>query len=251
MTKLKKHLDKIKAQTEHSRQLPRILIFVNTIKKTRILFNELQNVGFRIAMLHGKRTQAERNEAMDGFRLFLFLFLFVTLSFHRSGKIHILVATDVASRGLDVKNLPYVVNYDFPSNLETYIHRIGRTGRLAEHGHAFSFLTRNFAPLAEDLISLLQHHRQEIDPNLILLQNAYKEAFQCISHPGDLQTTVVEAGETQTPIHEAIKIEETQTIVDDATEMDLDEKAFLDRLGNALEIKEKARPASSKRKRKN
>lgn len=54
-----------------------------------------------------------------------------------------MVATDVASRGLDIRALPYVVNYDFPSRLETYIHRTGRTGRLAAYGHAYSFFTRN------------------------------------------------------------------------------------------------------------
>ena len=77
-----------------------------------------------------------------------------------------------------MKNLPHVVNYDFPSNLETYIHRIGRTGRLATNGHAFSFFTRNLAPMAKDLIALLQHHRQNIDPHLHTLQQSYIEAAQ-------------------------------------------------------------------------
>lgn len=53
------------------------------------------------------------------------------------------MATDVAARGLDIRALPYVVNYDFPGRLETYIHRVGRTGRLAAHGHSYSFFTRN------------------------------------------------------------------------------------------------------------
>jgi superfamily II DNA/RNA helicase len=57
--------------------------------------------------------------------------------------LQVLVASDVASRGLDIRGLPYVVQYDFPSNLETYIHRVGRTGRLAAQGHAYSFFTRS------------------------------------------------------------------------------------------------------------
>ena len=57
--------------------------------------------------------------------------------------VQVLVASDVAARGLDIRGLPYVVNYDFPSSLEAYIHRVGRTGRLAAHGHAYSFFTRN------------------------------------------------------------------------------------------------------------
>jgi ATP-dependent RNA helicase DDX5/DBP2 len=74
----------------------------------------------------------------------------------RSGKAPVMVATDVAARGLHIRGLPYIVNYEFPSRLETYVHRVGRTGRLATDGHAFSFFTRNLAPLAQPLIALLQ-----------------------------------------------------------------------------------------------
>ena len=74
----------------------------------------------------------------------------------KSGKAQILVATDVAARGLHIKDLPYVINYDFPTNLDTYIHRVGRTGRLATDGHAYSFFTRNLAPVAQPLLALLK-----------------------------------------------------------------------------------------------
>lgn len=74
----------------------------------------------------------------------------------RSGKVQVLVATDVAARGLHIRGLPYIVNYDFPTRLEPYVHRVGRTGRLASSGHAFSFFTRNLAPLAQPLLALLQ-----------------------------------------------------------------------------------------------
>ncbi len=73
----------------------------------------------------------------------------------KNGTAQILVATDVAGRGLHIKNLPYIVNYDFPSRMEAYIHRVGRTGRLASSGHAFSFFTRNLAPLARPLLNHL------------------------------------------------------------------------------------------------
>lgn len=74
----------------------------------------------------------------------------------KSGKAQVLVATDVAARGLHIKNMPYVINYDFPTNLDTYVHRVGRTGRLATNGHAYSFFTRNLAPLAKLLLALLK-----------------------------------------------------------------------------------------------
>ena len=73
----------------------------------------------------------------------------------KNGTAQVLVATDVAGRGLHIKMLPYVVNYDFPSRMEAYIHRVGRTGRLASSGHAFSFFTRNLAPLARPLLNHL------------------------------------------------------------------------------------------------
>ena len=81
----------------------------------------------------------------------------------RSGKAQVLVATDVASRGLHIAGLPFIVSYDFPSRLDTYVHRVGRTGRLAASGHAFSFFTRNLAPLAAPLIALLQASCATID----------------------------------------------------------------------------------------
>lgn len=74
----------------------------------------------------------------------------------KAGQSQILVATDVAARGLHIKSLPYVINYDFPTNLDTYVHRVGRTGRLATDGHAYSFLTRNLAPIAKPLLDLLK-----------------------------------------------------------------------------------------------
>ena len=73
----------------------------------------------------------------------------------KNGTAQVLVATDVAGRGLHIRNLPYIVNYDFPSRMEAYIHRVGRTGRLASSGHAFSFFTRNLAPLARPLLGHL------------------------------------------------------------------------------------------------
>lgn len=74
----------------------------------------------------------------------------------------VMVATDVAARGLHIRGLPYVVNYDFPSTLEQYIHRAGRTGRLTTNGHCFSFFSRNLAPLALPLLRLLQVGRAPV-----------------------------------------------------------------------------------------
>lgn len=85
------------------------------------------------------------------------------------GKTNILVSTDVAARGLHINRLQYVVNYDFPLNLEQYCHRVGRTGRQGRDGQAYSLLSRNMSMLAADLIKLLEVCEQKPEPNLIKL----------------------------------------------------------------------------------
>lgn len=89
--------------------------------------------------------------------------------FPMQGKTNILVSTDVAARGLHINRLQYVVNYDFPLNLEQYCHRVGRTGRQGRSGAAYSLLTRNLSMLAADLIKLLEVCKQTPEPNLLRL----------------------------------------------------------------------------------
>lgn len=103
-----------------------ILIFVRTKQRTDRLFQHLKEYGYDVECLHGDRTQGQRNSAMKGFR---------------EGRCRILVATDVASRGLDIEQVEHVINYDLPESREDYIHRIGRTGRQGRFGQALTFFT--------------------------------------------------------------------------------------------------------------
>lgn len=89
----------------------------------------------------------------------------------RIGKARILVATDVAARGLDVDGIEHVVNYDYPGNSEDYVHRIGRTGRSDNHGTSYTFFTENNARQAGDLIAVLREAKQEIEPKLLEMAN--------------------------------------------------------------------------------
>jgi len=103
-----------------------VLIFTRTKHKARQLDGKLAKVGFRSASLQGNLSQARRRDAMNGFK---------------SGKYQVLVATDIAARGIDVSNVSHVINYDIPSTPEAYIHRIGRTGRAERSGEAFTLIT--------------------------------------------------------------------------------------------------------------
>lgn len=102
------------------------VVFCNTKKQVDVLVNGLLGRGFSVAGLHGDLKQAQRDRVMQGFR---------------NGSTNILVATDVAARGIDVDEVEAVFNYDLPQDEEYYVHRIGRTGRAGRVGRSFSFVT--------------------------------------------------------------------------------------------------------------
>ena len=103
-----------------------VLVFTRTKHLARRLSGKLAKAGYHSTSLQGNLSQARRKEAMNGFK---------------SGKYQVLVATDIAARGIDVSNVSHVINYDMPSTPEAYIHRIGRTGRASRSGEAFTFIT--------------------------------------------------------------------------------------------------------------
>jgi len=103
-----------------------VLLFVRTKAKTSKLRKKVSAMGHRTAEIHSNRSLAQRREALEGFK---------------SGKYRVLVATDVAARGIDVTGIELVINHDLPDDAESYVHRIGRTGRAGKDGHAISFVT--------------------------------------------------------------------------------------------------------------
>jgi ATP-dependent RNA helicase DeaD len=106
--------------------LKRVIVFCNTRKRVDELVEELKSAGHKAASIHGELSQARRNAVLSEFK---------------KGQVAILVATDVAARGIDVTDLDGVFNYDLPHDPEYYVHRIGRTGRAGNIGKAFSFVT--------------------------------------------------------------------------------------------------------------
>jgi ATP-dependent RNA helicase RhlE len=102
------------------------LVFTRTKRGAQRLARELAREGFNAAMIHGDRSQSQRNDALSGFQ---------------EGRFQVLVATDIASRGLHVDDVAHVINYDLPKMAEDFIHRVGRTGRAGSQGRASSIVT--------------------------------------------------------------------------------------------------------------
>ncbi|GLB40651.1 putative DEAD box helicase family protein [Lyophyllum shimeji] len=143
--KLIKHLDQISAENA------KVLIFVATKRVADDITKYLRQDGWPALAIHGDKEQRERDWVLGEFK---------------AGRSPILIATDVASRGLDVKDVGYVINYDFPNNCEDYIHRIGRTGRAGSKGTSYTYFTTDNAKSARELIGILREAKAVIPPQL-------------------------------------------------------------------------------------
>ncbi len=118
----------------------RVLIFTRTKYRARNLARDLERRGYRVAALQGNMSQNQRQRALDGFR---------------DGKYDLLVATDIAARGIDVSDITHVINFDMPDTVDAYTHRIGRTGRVDATGEAFTFIEADDEPLLREVEQVL------------------------------------------------------------------------------------------------
>ncbi|KAG9011093.1 ATP-dependent RNA helicase dbp2 [Tulasnella sp. JGI-2019a] len=142
---LLKHLDMISSENA------KVLIFVGTKRVADDITKYLRQDGWPALAIHGDKEQRERDWVLSEFK---------------AGRSPILIATDVASRGIDVKDVGYVINYDFPNNTEDYVHRIGRTGRAGAKGVSFTYFTAENANKAKDLMAILKEAKSVIPPEL-------------------------------------------------------------------------------------
>lgn len=136
----------------------RVIIFCNMKRTCDTIEDFLREKGFHAAAIHGDKTQAARDSVIQNFK---------------SGRKSILIATDVASRGLDVENVKLVINYDFPKAVEDYVHRIGRTarGNVAE-GHAFTMFTKDDVSNGRAFVELLKDSNQQVPKELEEMVNS-------------------------------------------------------------------------------
>jgi ATP-dependent RNA helicase DDX5/DBP2 len=142
--------DKYPRLVHHLREFndgSKVMVFVETKKGCDQLTRSLRGQGYPVRCIHGDKTQQERDD---------------TLAEFRTGSVPMLVATDVAARGLDVKDVRIVINFDMPNNIEDYVHRIGRTGRAGSKGVAVSFFTDKANKMAKELVEILFEAGQEV-----------------------------------------------------------------------------------------
>ncbi len=117
-----------------------VLVFTRTKSRAKSLAEQLNRIGHKVTSLHGNLTQQKRKQSLDGFR---------------DGRYEVMIATDIAARGIDVTRISHVINYDMPATADAYTHRIGRTGRAMKTGDAFTFITGQDAELLRSLKKLL------------------------------------------------------------------------------------------------
>ncbi|CAI4049937.1 hypothetical protein SKDZ_14G2100 [Saccharomyces kudriavzevii ZP591] len=145
--RLNKHLETASQDDEY-----KTLVFASTKRMCDDITKYLREDGWPALAIHGDKDQRERDWVLQEFR---------------NGRSPVMVATDVAARGIDVKGINYVINYDMPGNIEDYVHRIGRTGRAGATGTAISFFTEQNKGLGAKLISIMKEANQNIPPELL------------------------------------------------------------------------------------
>jgi ATP-dependent RNA helicase RhlE len=139
---VKQHLKtKLLTAVLRSFETDSVLVFTRTKHRADRVALQLKRTGFRATALHGDLAQNRRQAALDGFR---------------DGSVKILVATDIAARGIDVLSISHVINLDMPENVDAYTHRIGRTGRIDQKGDALTFVTAADAAVVKEIEEVLK-----------------------------------------------------------------------------------------------
>ncbi|XP_070639807.1 DEAD box protein 53 [Bos indicus] len=141
----------------------KVIVFVSRKLVADDLSSDLSIQGIPVQSLHGDREQSDRDQALEDFR---------------TGRVKILIATDLAARGLDVSDVTHVYNYNFPRNIEEYVHRVGRTGRAGKIGESITLVTQDDWKIADELIKILQRANQIVPPSLRSMADRFKKRKQ-------------------------------------------------------------------------
>lgn len=144
------------------KERPKAIVFAQTKHMVDIIEKRLTGYGYPAAAIHGDLTQARREKVLHDFR---------------SGKIKVLIATDVAARGLDIEGVNYVINYDIPDSPDTYVHRIGRTGRAGKEGKAITFVSSDEMHLLEAIQNFTDVRLKQVEVPHVKGQETVREVL--------------------------------------------------------------------------
>ncbi|XP_053996758.1 probable ATP-dependent RNA helicase DDX43 [Hylaeus anthracinus] len=137
----------------------KVIVFFGKKSKVDDIASDLALQGMCCQSIHGGREQSDREQALEDLK---------------TGEVQVLLATDVASRGIDIEDVTHVLNYDFPRDIEEYVHRVGRTGRAGRTGESIAFMTRKDWSLARELINLLEEANQAVPEELYQMADRYE-----------------------------------------------------------------------------
>ncbi|KAI8828663.1 putative ROK1-ATP-dependent RNA helicase, partial [Chytriomyces cf. hyalinus JEL632] len=175
---------------------PPALIFVQSIERAKELFSELVYDGINVDVIHSERTKAQRDAVIQSFR---------------SGKTWVLIATDLMSRGIDFKGVSMVINYDFPQTVQSYIHRIGRTGRAGREGAAVTFFTKADAEYLKIVVNVMKESGCDVPEWLLNVKNPNKKERKNLRKRAIQRDTISTMSK-----YDAKKIAKKRNIVDDS-----------------------------------
>uniref|UniRef100_V5HMB1 RNA helicase n=2 Tax=Ixodes ricinus TaxID=34613 RepID=V5HMB1_IXORI len=137
----------------------KVIVFLDKKATVDYLSSDFILAGINCQSIHGDREQCDREQALEDLR---------------DGTVKILIATDVAARGLDIKDITHIFNYDFPRNIEEYVHRVGRTGRAGRRGESITLVTRENWRQAKELIAILEEANQEVPQELYSMATRFE-----------------------------------------------------------------------------
>ncbi|XP_033118852.1 probable ATP-dependent RNA helicase DDX52 [Anneissia japonica] len=154
---------------------PPVLMFVQSKDRAKELFNELVYDGLNVDVIHADRPQQQRDEVVKNFR---------------SGKIWVLIATELMGRGIDFKGVNLVINYDFPTSAVSYIHRIGRTGRAGRNGTAITFFTENDLAHLRSIANVMRNAGCEVPEYMLQIKKTSKREKKRLERNPVERTTI-------------------------------------------------------------
>ncbi|HPR90904.1 MAG TPA: C-terminal helicase domain-containing protein, partial [Synergistaceae bacterium] len=166
------------------KNLKRVLVFTRTKRRADKVASVLSKNRIRSDAIHGNKSQNQRTYALNGFK---------------SGRLQVLVATDIAARGIDVEEISHVINYDLPNEAESYVHRIGRTGRAGARGTAYSFCSADERSFLREIEKLTRTRIEQMDHRY---HSEYaKNAVGAASKPAPKKSRRVPSGTGQKGVH--------------------------------------------------